>query len=403
MSGVKNEDVNKDVNKDVRMSDPDEDRALSQLSSSSSSSCPSSLSEGHFVGEPGTTIHQYELDEYLGHGSYAVVWSVKSDSEKALKIGREDDLSDRESRMLGKISPHENVIRLYEAFAWNRRTVMVVDVMDIDLFTLRREYDFDRFDVCRQLVAGIGHIHSCGVIHCDIKPENVLARFDEASKKWIIKLCDFGGASATGGTDICDYGQTVAYRSPEMIVGDSKAIQPPVDMWSYAAIVFEIFTENVLFDPYDSKYYSARSTASYESSLRSNAEQLALMEELLGKFPKKFTKKHREYFNARGRIKNLGDIKKIDLRVVMIVECELSKELAQSLHDFLLPLLRYNPKLRASAQDCFSHPFLSRTDVMAATNSAAVGSKDHASGDEKGEDARVEHGVGIIDGDEEKA
>ena len=138
-------------------------------------------------------------------------------------------------------------------------------------------------------------------------------------------------------------------------------------------------------------------------AIDSRAEQLALMEELLGKFPKKFTKKHREYFNARGRIKNLGDIKKIDLRVVMIVECELSKELAQSLHDFLLPLLRYNPKLRASAQDCFSHPFLSRTDVMAATNSAAVGSKDHASGDEKGEDARVEQRVGIIDGDEEKA
>ena len=291
---------------------------------------------------------------------------------------------------------------MYDAFVWNKRNIMVVDAMDVDLFTLRRDYRFDRFDACRQIAAGLAHIHACGIVHSDVKPENVLARFDESTSRWTMKLCDFGAASTVEGGDICDYGQTIAYRAPEMIVGDIRAIKPPADVWSYATIVFEIFTENVLFDPHESKHYSARSTDSCESSMRGNAEQLALIVELCGKVPKSFSKRHREYFNSKGHIKNIGPIKKIDLRVIMIMECNMEKDLAQDLYDFLQPLLMYTPHMRATAADCASHPFLARTDDAANTaltssssdsasaDSLSVRSEDHGAGDEERNSAHEE-------------
>mgnify|MGYP002883929092 CR=1 FL=1 len=96
---------------------------------------------------------------------------------------------------------------------------------------------------------------------------------------------------------------------------------------------------------------------------------------------------------------------KIDLRVIMIVECEMVRDVAQGLYDFIKPLLMYTPKLRATAQDCLSHPFLSRTDDVSAaetTESATVGSEDHTGGHKEREDARVEQGMGVAGGHEEQ-
>ncbi|MBD53392.1 MAG: hypothetical protein CL450_08935 [Acidimicrobiaceae bacterium] len=345
--------------------------------SDDTSSEDSELSEGHFEGEEGTVVRGYKLSEMLGHGSYGVVWSAvkaSDDTSVALKIGRLEDVSDRETRMLTLVGSHENVIRLFDHFIWDARVVMVVDKMDMDLFTLQRDYDdFDGKDICRQMCRGLQHLHAAGVVHGDLKPENIMVR-DKGRGRWLVKLADFGAACTIDG-DICDYGQTVAYRSPEMIVGDTTAMRPPADVWSCACIVFEVFCNNVLFDPSASNHYSARSTASHESSLRSNHEQLALMSEILGKFPKRFAKKHREYFNNKGFLKNLGEIKKIDMRVVMIAECDLTPQMASDLYEFLKGMLMYTPRLRSSAEACLQHPFLTAKATVPPNSVAETATK----------------------------
>ena len=134
------------------------------------------------------------------------------------------------------------------------------------------------------------------------------------------------------------------------------------------------------------------------------------MQELLGKFPSRFAKKHREYFNARGGIKNMGSIKTIDLRVIMIVECQMEKKLAQELYEFITPILKYNPKLRATAADCLAHPFLLRSDTVSGTapaaqttDSAVVGTKHHSKGDEKRHSADVKDRSGVVLLEQKKA
>ena len=360
------------------------------------SSEDSELSEGHFEGEEGTVVRDYCLSKMLGHGSYGVVWSAvktSNDTQVALKIGRLEDVSDRETRMLTLVGSHENVIRLFDHFIWDARVVMVMDKMDMDLFTLQHDHgdEFDKKDVCRQMCCGLQHLHAAGVVHGDLKPENIMVR--EVAGRWLVKLADFGAASTIDG-DICDYGQTVAYRSPEMVVGDTNAMRPPADVWSCACIIFEIFCDNVLFDPTSSNHYSARSTASHESSLRSNHEQLALMSEILGKFPKRFAKKHREYFNSKGCLKNLGDIKKIDMRVIMIAECDVTPQMANNLYEFLKGMLMYTPRLRSSTETCLQHRFLTTKatvppNPVAETSSERVDNKPHRKRERN--PARAEH------------
>jgi len=286
--------------------------------------------------------------------------------------------------MLGLVSNphHENVIRLFDHFMWDSRVVMVLDKMDMDLFTMRRDYEFDQKHICVQMCRGLAHLHVHGVVHGDLKPENIMVKHVSGTQ-WLVKIADFGGASTIDG-DICDYGQTVAYRSPEAVVGDTLAMRPPADVWSCACIVFEIFCDNVLFDPNESNHYSAHSTASWESSLRSNHEQLALMQEVLGQFPKRFAKKHREYFNSKGNLKDTKPIKTFDMRVVMVAECDLTPQMADELYQFLKKMLMYTPRLRCSATDCLAHPFLASQEIpsVATEVTSKVVSDENRRGDE---------------------
>ena len=319
----------------------------SSSNGSSSSSCASELSEDHFHAEPGDMIRDYELGEMLGHGSFGVIWS--SGDSTAVKIGREEDGGDREIRMLRAMEPHDNVIRLHEHFLHEGRLVLVMERMQTDLFEFINEYNFDRMDAVKQIALGIQHISSAGVVHSDLKPENILVSLDENGENPVYKITDFGCAGMVGDRS-CFYGKTVAYRSPEMCVGDKNAMAPPTDVWSYACIVFQIFTDNILFDPNESNKFSPQDSC--ESSIESNMEQLALMVELLGPFPRRFAAKHREYFNAKGQIRSAPRIKTIDMRAIMVHECGMELEDANVLYAYIMPCLKYTVRLRATIEDC---------------------------------------------------
>lgn len=307
----------------------------------------SDLSEDHFSGAEGIRVGDYTLENYLGHGSFGVIWGVVG-KKVALKIGREDDIGDREVRMLRAIEPHNNVIRLHEDFISDGRLVLVIDRMESDLFNYIENYHFDRFDAVQQIAFGIRHISAAGVVHSDLKPENILVTHNPDTEEATYKITDFGCAGFIGDRT-CFYGKTLAYRSPEMCVGDSKAMHPATDVWSFAGLVFQLFTENVLFDPNESTRFSP--SDSCQSSLESNMEQLALMQELLGPFPKRFAKKHREYFTTRGTIRHAPNIKTIDMRAIMVHQCGMELEHANALYEFLMPALRYTVRLRSTIED----------------------------------------------------
>lgn len=95
--------------------------------------------------------------------------------------------------------------------------------------------------IARDLLEGLTVMHDAGLIHTDIKPDNVL--YD--SDRRIAKLADLGLAS----TRLVD-GDTVAscdYTPPEAILG--APMGSPIDLWSLACTLYQVLTGSLLFDP----------------------------------------------------------------------------------------------------------------------------------------------------------
>jgi dual specificity tyrosine-phosphorylation-regulated kinase 2/3/4 len=79
------------------------------------------------------------------------------------------------------------------------------------------------------------------VLHCDLKPENIMLR---SSNRSIVKVIDFG-SSCFQDEKVYTYIQSRFYRAPEVILG--LPYGPPIDMWSLACILAELHTGIPLF------------------------------------------------------------------------------------------------------------------------------------------------------------
>jgi serine/threonine-protein kinase PRP4 len=64
----------------------------------------------------------------------------------------------------------------------------------------------------KQLFIALKHLKNCGVLHCDIKPDNMLVN----EGKNVLKLCDFGNAMFAGKNEVTPYLVSRFYRSPEI-------------------------------------------------------------------------------------------------------------------------------------------------------------------------------------------
>ncbi|KAI9084931.1 hypothetical protein K1719_033104 [Acacia pycnantha] len=119
----------------------------------------------------------------------------------------------------------------------------------------------------KQLFIALKHLRNCGVLHCDIKPDNMLV--NEA--KNVLKLCDFGNAMFAGKNEVTPYLVSRFYRAPEIILG--LQYDHPLDIWSVGCCLYELYTGKVLFPGH------------------TNNDMLRLHMELKGPFPKKMLRK----------------------------------------------------------------------------------------------------------------
>ncbi len=120
--------------------------------------------------------------------------------------------------------------------------------------------------------------------------------------KWhgrvLCKIADLGNACWIH-KHFTDDVTTRQYRSPEVIVGCPYST--PIDIWSFACLIFELLTGDYLFDPKEDK--DGRHTR--------DEDHLALMMELLGKMPQFLRKtgtKSKEYFDKKGELKHIKQL-----------------------------------------------------------------------------------------------
>ena len=177
----------------------------------------------------GSRLGKYRLEKRLGRGGFATVYAAHDTLlgiKVALKIPDTDsttpELIDelrREVRLTMKLE-HPGILPIRDAYFIDGHFVIVMPLAVRTLADrLQKRIRFaTAFDLIEQLLSAVAHAHHCGVIHCDIKPENIL--FVDKDR---IRLTDFGIAKMTyktingGGTG------TVGYMAPEQAMGRPSA------------------------------------------------------------------------------------------------------------------------------------------------------------------------------------
>ncbi|XP_036326612.1 SRSF protein kinase 3 isoform X3 [Rhagoletis pomonella] len=147
--------------------------------------------------------------------------------------------------------------------------------------------------------------------------------------------------------------QTRQYRSIEVLLGAPYNFT--ADIWSTACLAFELATGDYLFDPHAGENYSR------------DEDHLAHIIELLGTIPPSviFRGKHGlKYFTSYGSLRNITKLKPWSLLNVLIEKYDWDPIEAKKFSDFLLPMLEYNPVIRASAAECLNHPWLEQEEFV---------------------------------------
>jgi len=141
--------------------------------------------------------------------------------------------------------------------------------------------------------------------------------------------------------------QTRQYRSPEVLIGSKY--DTSADIWSLGCITFELLTGDLLFDP--------RAGEDYDR----DEDHLAMFQELLGKMPKKLAlsgKYSKNFFNRKGELKHIHHLKFWPINEVLHEKYHFSVSDAEEIAEFIIPLLEFEPKNRATALECLNSGWL---------------------------------------------
>jgi serine/threonine protein kinase len=203
--------------------------------------------------------NRYQLMEMLGKGGMAIVYRALDtmlERTVAVKLLREETSSDpsfqerfrQEAKAAANLS-HPNIVTVHDFGLDNGQLFLVMEhVPGTDLKTLIKERG--RFSPAEavplmiQACAGIGYAHRAGLVHCDVKPQNMLVTPDMR-----LKVTDFGIARALASIHPDEKNSVVwgspQYFSPEQATGGAPT--PASDVYSLGIILSEMLTGSLPF------------------------------------------------------------------------------------------------------------------------------------------------------------
>jgi hypothetical protein len=202
---------------------------------------------------PRLVLGRYRLERRLGAGGFGVVWLAwdeKLEREVAVKsIPRErgaGERVEREARAAARLN-HPGIVGVYELASDEHDVYLVSElVRGRTLAELQRAGALSDRDVARigaALCEALEHAHARGVVHRDVKPQNVMVVAEPAAGVGFAKLADFGVAHVASGDPLTRTGDvvgTLAYMAPEQ--ADGARVTPACDVYSLALTLYEAWT-----------------------------------------------------------------------------------------------------------------------------------------------------------------
>jgi eukaryotic-like serine/threonine-protein kinase len=202
---------------------------------------------------PRVVLNRYRLEQRLGAGGFGVVWHAwdeKLEREVAIKaIPRErggGERVEREALAAARLN-HPAIVGIYELASDEHDVYLVSELVRgrtlAELLRARAISDRDVARIGADLAEALAHAHARGVIHRDVKPQNVMVVAEPAAGVGFAKLTDFGVAHLVSGdllTRTGDVVGTLAYMAPEQAEG--ARVTPACDVYSLALTLYEAWT-----------------------------------------------------------------------------------------------------------------------------------------------------------------
>lgn len=170
-----------------------------------------------------------------------------------------DAISDEEEIITSLRLYKNKIVQFVESFLFRNHYVsnnimlnnflqcFVFELLGKNLYYDIKDNNFEGFkidkvrDLSFQIIQGLIYIRHCDVVHCDLKPENLIYA---DSRRKDLKIIDFG-SSCSKGLNAFTYVQSRFYRAPEVVMGLPYDYQ--VDMWSLGCIIAELFCGRPIF------------------------------------------------------------------------------------------------------------------------------------------------------------
>ena len=293
--------------------------------------------------------YRYEVIKILGKGTYGTVvegCDYKRKQKVAIKILKlaKDHLETaaKEISILNKVKSDYSV-QFKTAFLFRGHVCISFELLSISLSSYMKMQKFAGLNmplirrIAIQLLLGLKDIHSSGVIHCDIKPQNILLKHIH---KTGVKIIDFG-ISCIGKPKIYNYLQTRYYRSPEVILGCSFGTA--VDIWSLGCVLAELMNGSPIFKGEDE----------HDQMIKIMAVFGTLPQELLEKGYK------RRYFF---HMDNSPILKPNKAGEILQPACfslrQVLKTTDEAFIDFLAACFEYLPEKRITATEALKHRWI---------------------------------------------
>ncbi len=216
-------------------------------------------------------LGKYTLVAPLGRGGMGGVWEVKDDQGNSFAVkspaGGMNPQAEatkrfaREANAL-RMLDHPNLVQAVDVFVEAGHLILVMERVHGRTLTkiLAQEGPMQArraLVVARQVLDGVGHAHAQGLVHRDLKPDNIMLVDMGGWER--AKIVDFGlvkligdAEAAMGGGKLTTTGLvfgTPAYMAPEQALG--KLVDGRADLYAVATILFEMLTGRVPFDHAD--------------------------------------------------------------------------------------------------------------------------------------------------------
>ena len=201
--------------------------------------------------------NRYKILDHLGTGGMATVWLGydtildRQVAIKTFKIDANDEDAvkrfNREAKAVTSLS-HPNIVSIYDVENEGEFYYLILEYVEgmtlKDYMVKNPRIPIETIvHIAKQIASGLSHAHQNGIIHRDIKPQNILM-----NDNLTCKITDFGIARAYGDTTLTQTNQmlgTVYYLSPEQARGNVATAQS--DIYSLGILIFEMITGQIPF------------------------------------------------------------------------------------------------------------------------------------------------------------